>query len=750
MDYQAIRQRLDEELYSKVDTEISSSEREQYEGRLAEWEARYQAQRSIKGLMTTGVTDPEMIPLEDPFPGCADYGVPIEQSIIQELVPNVMSASLGMRPYTETTRIDERGAQPAGYVDDFLTYMMDRANIRSIRRKTLLTAYKFGEAVEKLIIEPKTRTVTEMRTYLTRGKGKGRKVLMGPNSEPLEVREGEDLLLLMLTQVQGEDPRSQFFRYCSRPESQGGLGLDEHAALEAAGIEVSKDGETWVRMAPLEQLGGEDQPPVANWDRAERYEVNDVEVTEEILINKWPQVVNVHPRDFLWPSGVETNNLMDFWIAHRYRVTLEWLLERVGDGHGEGFYADTVDHIVSLYKERKADEDKVDDRLPEVYEVYDRFVINNTDEDAEDYLRETEIVAWFCPEGGESKLLGWMTNPAARFKAEHIRPFFLYQVKPENNRFHGLSVPETCTGTRNMLDWLSNNELNYQAKYKFPPLLQSPNAFAHEQNQSEGLGERWILGAGETIQYLASPPSIRGGFDMHEMLIRTLRIMWGSNEQMSGHMTKTDSGTATEAQMLAQKGAQMFQDTVESISQIADQQYEYMKNFYLFSDIRDLQIPTGDRRQPDARAIAVTREMLEGPMVIRSRRVLTEQERVTKIQAYQMILQFLGNVQSPLLQNVKFMTQIGENLIDALNLEHLDVPTPEEMQEEAAAIQKRAQEMEVEQRYMKALEQEKNKGARDQIRSFLEQHGPGAVGGGMPGGGQPPPPGGGGMPGVGM
>lgn len=721
MDFERIRRRLEEELFTRVENEIHSEERELYEARLAEWEARYRASRSVKGMRDTGSADPEAAPLEDPWPGCADLGTPIELSLTQELVPNVMSASLGMRPYTETTIIGPQGQMPAGQVDDFLTYMMDRCNIRSVRRKTVLAAYKFGEGIEKLIIEPLTRTCTETRTYLVNGKGKAQKILIAPDGKPLELQsDEEDLKGIMLQQMTGQDPRSQYFRYCMRQ-----LGLDEHSALEAAGVET---GEDWIRVAPLEQVNGPEQPPAANWDKATRYEKRDVEVSEEVMVNQWPQIVHVHPKNFIVPSDAETNNIMDYWNCHRYRQPMEWLIERVGDGHGDGFYKDAVDQIIDKYKELKKKEgEKREEAQPEIYEVYDRFVLNDSDEGEDNYLRETEIVAWFCPEGGESKLLGWMTNPASRFKSEHIRPFFVFQVKPENHGFHGLSIPETATGTRDMLDWLANNELNYESISKFPPVLQTANAFANEQNQHFGPGERWVVEAGESISLLQYMRPAGGSLGLYNMLLTSLRIMWGASEHMSGQKTETDSKTLGEAQLIAAKGAMMFQDTVESISQQADLQYEYMKNFYLYSDIRDLMFPLPQGKdQPDAQAIASVRQMLAAPMVIKSRRVLTETERAVKMKEYQLALEFLAKVQSPLLTHPGFMHDVMTRFFDALNLESIKIPSPEEIMQMQATVQRLAQEQVVKERYAKAAEGIANKGARKQVEEFLNRAGPGA------------------------
>ena len=80
MDDKVIKKRIEDELWSQVSAEVRSGERRAYEGKLREWQARYLATRSIRGLMTTGQTDPEVAPLIEPFEGCSDVGHPVSMT----------------------------------------------------------------------------------------------------------------------------------------------------------------------------------------------------------------------------------------------------------------------------------------------------------------------------------------------------------------------------------------------------------------------------------------------------------------------------------------------------------------------------------------------------------------------------------------------------------------------------------------------------------------------------------------------
>ncbi len=721
MDLARIRERLKNELYAKVEHEINSGERKTYELKLKEWEARYHAKRSIKGLLLTGVEDPEEAPLQDPYEGTADIGHPISMTLTQELVPNVMAAHLGMIPYTETKKIDKKGMQPYGVVDDFLYYMMTQAKLRKTRRETVLSGYKYADAPEKVIIEPKTRMVTENRILLST-KAKKPKVLFDLEGKEIEVFGDEDIRKKMVELVSGDDPRSEYFRYAQRKPPEG-LGLSPNQALEAAGIEIKgKEDDISVRVAPMEQPGKPD------WNKSTTYYQVETPVTEEIMVNPWPQIINIHPKDFIVPSGVETNDIMDYWNCHRYTESLGWLIQRKGDGEGEGFYPETVDQIVEMFNNRRKDEkSKKKDIEPEIWEVYENFVLEDEDENDDNYMVGTEIVVWFCPDYAEDPVLGWQVNPAVRFPMEHIRPIFVFRPKPEPHRYHGLCIPETAIGSRDMSDWLLNGRLNREAMYSDPILLESKNTFDRQEKSFGGGCQRWIKEQGEVLEVLKlnTPEGQSIGDEM--LMIQVQRLLWGASEQMSGQRTKTDSGTATEANLLAAKGAQMFQDTVESISQTADLEFEYIKNFYVYSDPGALKFPARpDTDNPDGSTIEVTRKLLEGPMIIHSRRVLTEAEREVKMTAVRIVFEFLGQLQSPMLKSPKFTTQMINELFDALNWENIEVPTEEELQQEMAKIQKMSQEMIEKERYFKALEGEKDKGARNIVQKFLERNAPGA------------------------
>ena len=118
MNKQWVVDELEQGLYEDVKKDITCEERTKYEYIVDLSERLYQAYRSVKGMELCD----DGSPLDEPFEGCADVGNPLELTLIQELVPSVMAAHLGMKPITESQRMTPKGLAPAGEIDDFLGY----------------------------------------------------------------------------------------------------------------------------------------------------------------------------------------------------------------------------------------------------------------------------------------------------------------------------------------------------------------------------------------------------------------------------------------------------------------------------------------------------------------------------------------------------------------------------------------------------------------------------------------------------
>ena len=213
--------------------------------------------------------------------------------------------------------------------------------------------------------------------------------------------------------------------------------------------------------------------------------------------------------------------------------------------------------------------------------------------------------------------------------------------------------------------------------------------------------------------------------EIYKMLNLAIRVMWGASEHLSGFATRTESKTLGEAQMLASKGAQMYADTVESIAQVCDLQYDFIRCLYLYSgEVESIEFPINEAGLEGTvreETMRMTKKMLEQQVFIKSRRVLTEADREVSIKALMAAMEFVGKVAPQMVQSPTYVRPHIVKFYDLLNMEDITVPTVEEMQKEQAQIRNMQEQMKEQERYQKAAEQIKNKGARAQVEKFLEQ-----------------------------
>jgi hypothetical protein len=247
-----------------------------------------------------------------------------------------------------------------------------------------------------------------------------------------------------------------------------------------------------------------------------------------------------------------------------------------------------------------------------------------------------------------------------------------------------------------------------------------PNTFALDQDLTLGLGKRLVVADGGRLEAFNLNANEQVNIGDEQGMILTLRLLWGASEQFSGHATQTDSGTATEANLIAAKGAQMFNDTAESISQVADTQYEYIRQYYLNNDPADMEIPTRGDSNAEAGLVPVTRKFFSGPLIIRSRRVLTEAERTMRIGAIKEAFAYLANSQNPMIRNPEFLESATKEYFDALNIENIKVPSAEELQKSQAKTIAMAKQMEEMEDLRKQAEKIPNNGNRKLVETFLE------------------------------
>ena len=704
------REKIETDLFKLVDETISGNDWKNYELFLREMRQRYDAKRSIAGLKGWG-PDPEEFPKDEPWDGCSDFGFPIERIIINELVPNVMEAHFGMTPLTDTKALSDEGFQPAGKVDDFLDFELRyRAKLERIRTKTVRSAYKYREGIERIRIEKKERHVSETRLYLARGEDEKAKYLYLSQDRPVEIMDREDITAAIVSELTGEDPRSTVFRMATRK------GIPQEKALRLAGIQVNQEDETVV----FAQMVSTRALTVADWRKKRSYRLREVDVSEDVHIRSGITVTRVAPIDFLRPLDTDSDDLMELpWCGVRYGEPLSWFIGRVGDGK-DGFYEEVVEELVELFT---GDED-LKKAKPEVWEIWARFVLEDEDKDSDDYMKEMEIVAWFCPKLKDHKLLGWCLNPHSRFPSEYIRPLFCFRVREEDDRQGGLCVPETVQPARDLLDAHYNQRVDMQTIANNPPIIMTPDAFYKGPDgkmtpPKYGPGEIWVRNLNEEITALKLAFPGIGNMADEEKLLMLMRFDWGASELYSGITPKLESNTKGEIEIRAAGAGRMFMETVKSLSRTADLQYEFIKNLYRFSK----ELEGQDFADRDGARQQLTRELLDGQIYIRSRRMATEAERIEKIKAVQMIWKFLGDSGSPIVQMPAAQEMMLTLIRDLLNLESMKLPKANEIQAAQGQMKEQQQKKQILDQMVKALQAEKNKGNRNLIRRYLQASG---------------------------
>lgn len=705
------REKIETELFKLVDDALGSSDWKGYEQFLIEMRNRYDARRSIAGLKGWG-PDPEDSPKDDPWDGCSDFGFPIERIIINELVPNVMEAHFGMTPLTDSKALSEDGFIGAGKVDDFLDFELRyRAKLEKLRTKTVRSAYKYREGIEKVILEDKTRHCIEERYYLVRGEGDSKKYLYISEDREVEILDPEDIESGICGELTGEDPRSKIYRAAERQ------GMKRPRALKLAGIMVNQEKKT-VTFASLRP--GPQKMPIADWRQKRTYELSKEQASEKIHIRSGVTITRIAPIDFLRPFDTDSDDVMDLpWCGHRYQKPVAWFLNRVGDGK-DGFYKNVVDELVKLYR----DDEELKKTKPVVWEICASFILENEDESSEDYMQEVEIIAWFCPKLTDHKLLGWDANPHSRFPSEHIRPYFVFRVREEDDRQGGLCVTETVQPARDVLDARYNQRTDQWSIRINPPIIITPDAFYKGPDgkfvqPSFGPGVLWTKNVNEEITALQMSIPDYSGMSDEDKLIMLMRFDWGASELYSGVTPKLESNTKGEIEIRAAGAGRMFMETVKSISRTADLQYEFIKNLYRFS--KELEgAAYGDR---EGKRQTLTRELLEGDIYIRSRRMGTEQERMDSLKNIQLIMQFLDKIKSPIMQDPQVQEMFLATIQDLLNKESLKFPKAKQIQATMGQQQEEDMKKQILGPMVKALQQEKNKGTRNLVRRYLQSSG---------------------------
>jgi hypothetical protein len=158
----------EDELRDYILREVEESKNAQQSriGEVREYIKRYEAKRSISGLLGWG-DDPRKNPKDSPWEGASDVGIPIDAFTIEGLLPRFLKVCYGSKPIVWVRGTGQSDVQTAPIVQEALNYQLSRL-IKIYRRMKLIfkTVVLEGDGFAKCVWEKETRPFNKIVYYL--------------------------------------------------------------------------------------------------------------------------------------------------------------------------------------------------------------------------------------------------------------------------------------------------------------------------------------------------------------------------------------------------------------------------------------------------------------------------------------------------------------------------------------------------------------------------------------------------------
>lgn len=154
----------------------------------AEYVKRYEAKRSISGLMGWG-DDPRKNPKDSPWADASDVGIPIDAFTIEGLLPRFLKVCYGSKPIVWVRGVGQSDIPKAPQLQEAINYQLTRL-IKIYRRMKLIfkSVAMEGDGFAKCVWEKKTRPFNRVVRYLQNPLT--RQLVPDSNTgKPLEVKE---------------------------------------------------------------------------------------------------------------------------------------------------------------------------------------------------------------------------------------------------------------------------------------------------------------------------------------------------------------------------------------------------------------------------------------------------------------------------------------------------------------------------------------------------------------------------------
>lgn len=170
------------------EVEESKSAQQPRISEVREYTKRYEAKRSISGLMGWG-DDPKKNSKDSPWEGASDVGIPIDAFTVEGLLPRFLKVCYGSKPIVWVRGTGKSDLPNAPVVQEALNYQLTRL-IKIYRRMKLIfkTVTLEGDAFAKCVWEKKTRPFNKVVYYL-QNPIDGSLVVDPQTQKPVEVKD---------------------------------------------------------------------------------------------------------------------------------------------------------------------------------------------------------------------------------------------------------------------------------------------------------------------------------------------------------------------------------------------------------------------------------------------------------------------------------------------------------------------------------------------------------------------------------
>lgn len=170
------------------EVEESLSNQQSRIDQVKEYSKRYEAKRSISGLMGWG-ENAKTNPKDSPWEGASDVGIPIDAFTIEGLLPRFLKVCYGVKPIAWISTTNQQDVPKAPVVQEALNYQLTRM-IKIYRRMKLIfkTVIIEGDGFAKVVWEKRTRpfnkVIRNLKHPLT-----GELITDPQTNKPIEVKE---------------------------------------------------------------------------------------------------------------------------------------------------------------------------------------------------------------------------------------------------------------------------------------------------------------------------------------------------------------------------------------------------------------------------------------------------------------------------------------------------------------------------------------------------------------------------------